>query len=81
MCAACDLGKKISADRSLEDRRNIPYHAPEIIAMGHDHLFCTNLIGVSTPYFASPAFNLSPVPIHIHGVREMKVVEKYAGFR
>jgi NAD+--dinitrogen-reductase ADP-D-ribosyltransferase len=31
----------------------------------------SNLIGIPTSYFASPAFNLSPSPIHINGVREM----------
>ncbi len=31
----------------------------------------SNLIGLPTPYFASPAFNLSPAPVHINSVREM----------
>ncbi|MBI3794363.1 MAG: NAD(+)--dinitrogen-reductase ADP-D-ribosyltransferase [Nitrospinae bacterium] len=31
----------------------------------------TNLIGIPTSYFASPAFNLSPSPIHLNGVMEM----------
>jgi NAD+--dinitrogen-reductase ADP-D-ribosyltransferase len=41
--------------------------------MQNNHVLYTNLTGVPTPYFASPAFNLSPVPVHIHGVREMNV--------
>ncbi|MBI4666996.1 MAG: NAD(+)--dinitrogen-reductase ADP-D-ribosyltransferase [Nitrospinae bacterium] len=39
--------------------------------MSNAHLLHTNLIGAPTNFFASPAFNVSPVPIHINGVREM----------
>ncbi|MBI4715758.1 MAG: NAD(+)--dinitrogen-reductase ADP-D-ribosyltransferase [Nitrospirae bacterium] len=39
--------------------------------MDHKHLHYSNLIGIPTPFFASPAFNLSPVAVHINGVREM----------
>lgn len=35
------------------------------------NLQLSNLIGIPTSYFASPAFNLSPCPVHINGVREM----------
>lgn len=39
--------------------------------MKNTHLQYTNLTGVPTAYFASPAFNTSPLPIHINGVLEM----------
>ncbi|MBI4828257.1 MAG: NAD(+)--dinitrogen-reductase ADP-D-ribosyltransferase [Nitrospinae bacterium] len=41
------------------------------VTVAHDYLTHTNLINVPTAYFASPAFNLTPAPIHINGVREM----------
>lgn len=39
--------------------------------MTHSHLLYSNLIGIPSAYFASPAFNSSPLPVHINGVREM----------
>ena len=39
--------------------------------MTQDHLSSLNLTGCPTAYFASPAFNHSPFPISINGVREM----------
>lgn len=39
--------------------------------MKHTHLLYSNLIGIPTSYFASPAFNASPLPVHINSVREM----------
>lgn len=37
----------------------------------YPHLVHSNLVGIPTGYFASPAFNLSPMPVHINAVREM----------
>lgn len=39
--------------------------------MTNKHLLSTNLTGIPTAYFASPAFNISPIPTHINGVLEM----------
>ncbi|MBI5814665.1 MAG: NAD(+)--dinitrogen-reductase ADP-D-ribosyltransferase [Nitrospinae bacterium] len=39
--------------------------------MPHAHLLRTNLIGLPTVSFASPAFNISPSPVRINGVLEM----------
>ena len=39
--------------------------------MANNHLLSTNLTGLPTAYFASPAFNISPIPTHINGVLEM----------
>lgn len=39
--------------------------------MENRHLLYSNLIGIPTMYLASPAFNVSPLPVHINGVREM----------
>lgn len=35
------------------------------------HILYSNLIGIPTTYFASAAFNLSPLPVQINSVREM----------
>ena len=39
--------------------------------MTQQHITSLNLIGCPTSYFASTAFNRSPLPIAINGVREM----------
>lgn len=39
--------------------------------MANNNLLSTNLTGIPTAYFASPAFNISPIPTHINGVLEM----------
>lgn len=39
--------------------------------MNPSHLLQSNLINIPSNYFASPAFNKMPWPVHINGVREM----------
>ncbi len=43
------------------------------LKMSHPHLLYINLINLPSTLFASPAYNLNPIPVHINGVQETNI--------